>query len=211
MLVRSSSKSPGKQENISPVFQQKLQNMELLRIQLCPKRSTLASLSTCLTLGTHIASELCASLTVKHRLKTSLELFVLSTLQEQAGDKHQIPAAALATHPVCFQTHSYFFFFFSHPRQQLLWEKMRHSAKSTTSLAMGFGRGQTSPFRLTLRSAGPRCAQDSLYPNICTTQSTATPLDKKIITFLTFIARLTRNKAKILLSMCLLLHTGKYK
>lgn len=49
--------------------------MELLRIQLCPKRSTRASLSTCLTLGTHIASELCVSLTVKHRLNPSSELF----------------------------------------------------------------------------------------------------------------------------------------
>lgn len=75
MLVSLSSKSPRKQENISPIFQQKLQNMELLRIQLCLKRSTLASLSTCLTLGTHIASELHVSLTVKHRLNTSSELF----------------------------------------------------------------------------------------------------------------------------------------
>lgn len=134
MLVSLSSKSPRKQENISPVFQQKLRNTELLRIQLCPKRSTLASLSTCLTLGTHKASELSVSLTVKHRLPWSS--FVLSTLQEQASDKHQIPTAALAAHPVHFQACSCFFFFF-HPWQQLLWEKMCHSAKGRSQFGHG--------------------------------------------------------------------------
>lgn len=49
--------------------------MELLRIQLCPERRARASLSTCLTLGTHLASELCVSLTVKHRFNPSWELF----------------------------------------------------------------------------------------------------------------------------------------
>lgn len=32
------------QENMSPVFQQRLQTTELLRIQLCPKRATPAGL-----------------------------------------------------------------------------------------------------------------------------------------------------------------------
>lgn len=126
--------------------------------------------------------------------------FVLSALQEQASDKHQIPAAALAAHPVHFQTHSWvFFFFFFHTRQQWLWgKKCVVLPEAQIRLATGFGRSQMSPFRLTLRSAGPRCAQDSLYPNNCTMQSTATPLNKKIITFLTYIARLTRNKTQIL-------------
>lgn len=107
------------------------------------------------------------------------------------------PAAAPAAHPLP-----------PHPQLLLFSSSSTHdnnhfgkkkkptcpSAKSTSDL--GSGRAQTSPFRLT--PAGPGSAQDSSCPNARTAQSTATPLNKKIMTFLTCLARLTRKKAQIL-------------
>lgn len=73
--------------------------MELLRIQLCPKQSTLASLSTCLTLGTHIVSELCCPWQSSTDLILPWSSFVLCTLQEQGSDERDPRSCS----PLCFQ------------------------------------------------------------------------------------------------------------
>lgn len=120
---------------------------------------------------------------------------MLSILQEQASNKQRIPTAAhpirFHAHPVCFHAHPVRFHAHPvhfHPHPSLLSASSTHNnylgkncvilPHVQVRLAMGLGRSQMSPSRLTLRAAGPRCAQDSLYLNNCSMQSTAAPLDK---------------------------------
>lgn len=165
--------------------------MELLRIQLCPKRSTRASLSTCLTLGTHIASELCVSLTVKHRLNPSSELFCAQHLARtslwsapdpRSSSGHApwpLPDSELVFLLLLLSTHdNNFFGKRSFPKKRFV-----ILPKAQVSLATGFGRSQMSPLWLT----------------------------EACISLVWSRLPVSELRLKSWLSVCLLPHTGKHK
>lgn len=128
---------PGSRKILAPFFSKSCKTMELLRIQLCPEQSTRASLSTRLTLGTHIASELCVSLAAQP--DSFLRAVVSQHSAEGASHQHQVlQGSATATLSTALSAPSPSS---SYPSQQLLWGKII-SWQAFCQKHVGFARSQ---------------------------------------------------------------------